>query len=45
MMRSVPCVAGCCGPMLRVMSSVSSSTLHARVRGLRRDVGELLTVG
>ena len=27
MMRSVPCVAGCCGPMLRVIPSVSSSTL------------------
>ncbi len=27
MIRSVPWVAGCCGPMLRVMPSVSSSTL------------------
>jgi hypothetical protein len=26
MMRSVPWVAGCWGPMLRVMPSVSSST-------------------
>src|SRR5215472_4483960 len=26
-MRSVPCVAGCWGPMLRVMPSASSSTL------------------
>ena len=28
MIRSVPWVAGCCGPMLRVMPSVSSSTLR-----------------
>ena len=27
MMRNVPCVAGCCGPMLSVIPSVSSSTL------------------
>ena len=45
MMRSVPWVAGCCGPMLRVMPSVSSSTLHAGVGGLCRDVGQLLALG
>ena len=45
MIRSVPWVAGCCGPMLRVMPSVSSSTLSAGVGGLAGDVGELLAVG
>ena len=44
-MRSVPWVAGCCGPMLRVMPSVSSSTLTRASAAWRGDVGELLAIG
>ena len=43
-MRNVPCVAGCCGPMLSVIPSVSSSTFEPRVGRLRRDVRELLPI-
>ena len=38
MIRNVPCVAGCWGPMLRVMPSVSSSTLSRASAACRGDV-------
>ena len=44
-MRSVPWVAGCCGPMLRVMPSVSKLDVDAGVGGLAGDVGQLLAIG
>ena len=44
-MRRVPWVAGCCGPMLRVMPSVSSSTLTRSFGRLGGDVGELVAIG
>ena len=38
-MRSVPCVAGCCGPMLRIMSPVSSSTFTCASARCRNAAG------
>ena len=45
MIRSVPWVAGCCGPMLRVMPSVSSSTLSRASAAWAAMYDELLALG
>src|SRR3954464_3924733 len=43
--RSVPCVAGCCGPMLRIMSPVSSSTFTCASARWRYIAGSISTSG
>src|SRR4051794_40026312 len=43
--RSVPCVAGCCGPMLSTMSPVSSSTLTCASARCRYIAGSTSTSG
>ena len=43
--RSVPCVAGCCGPMLRIMSPVSSSTFICESARCRYSVGSTSNSG
>ena len=43
--RSVPCVAGCCGPMLSTMSPVSSSTFTCASARCRNAAGSTSTSG